>query len=301
MGIELGFKSFCKAFRYLTIKELIEFYSVFGGIKSTQIKPDNGLLENIEILYLQNFHTIKKHFLYTQDVKLQSKINTMLIKLARGDRKRFSIYKDGDISQIYGKRAYKMLFDKEIIKQELSREKPLRKVGQKYLKKEYKNYAIEDKIHFCQESTRFWFNFIAPNIHLIEAKKYDEVLEYINIHIEKHTSLTFELLSLELIKRSLLDKSIISSGSYWSKKHEFDVLVYTRDEQVIAGETKWKNKKICKNVLNLLQRKCKNANLGVTKYALFSKSGFSKELLALQNESLMLFGLDDFKRLYDDR
>lgn len=277
---------------------MIEFYSLFGGLENESIKPDSGLLENIKKFYLENYFELKHHFIYTNEIKLQSKIETMLIKLARGDRKRYSIYKGGEISQVSGKRAYKMLFEKGVIRQELSREMPLRKRGQKRVRKELKNYVIEDKIHFCQEATRFWFNFIAPNASLIEAKKYDEVLETIEQQIEKHTSLTFELLSLALIKETLPYGLVVSSGSYWSKRCELDMLVYTRDEQVIAGETKWKNKKICKNVLNLLKRKCENANLGVTKYALFSRSGFSKELLALKDESLLLFGLDDFKRLY---
>lgn len=297
----MSFKSFHDVYPYLAIEELIEFYSVFGGVENENIRPDDGLLENIEKFYLKNFEDIQRHFVFTQEKKLQEKIENMLTKLARGDRKRFSIYKDGDISQTSGKRAYKILFDKGVIRQELSREMPVRRIGQKRVKKELKNYVIEDKIHFCQEATRFWFNFIAPNVSLIEAKKHDELLELIGKQIEKHTSLTFELLSEALIKAHFPEGLVVSSGSYWSKKHEFDLLLYTRDEQVVAGESKWKNKKICKNVLNLLKRKCKNANLGVTKYALFSKSGFSKELLALKDESLMLFGLDDFKRLYNDR
>lgn len=279
---------------------MIEFYAIFDGMTSEVLKPDDGLLENIKRVYLLNFDSMKQNFIYTDDELLQSEIQSILTKLACGDRKRYSIYKTKNISQTTGKKVYKMLFDLGIIEQEISREVPLRFAGQQ-LKKEFRDYKRDNKIHFTQEATRFWFTFVVPNEKLIEEGKIEKVLENIDEHLEKYVSLTFELLSGELLEKILPLHSIVSSGSYWSKNQEIDLLVYTKDERVIVGEVKWKNRKICKNVLNSLYRKAERANLGVTHFALFSKSGFSKEVEAIKDTNVMLFGLEDFKRLYYDR
>ncbi len=221
-----------------------------------------------------------------------------LKRLSRGDRKRFSIYKD--ISQPKGRQIYKILFEKGVIKEEKSREKPIKKHGKYKLKKSLRGYKIENKIHFKNEATRFWFNFIAPNEEYIANKDYEKVLKEIKLHVEKHISLSFEILCQKLIQKHLKENSILSCGSYWSRKSEIDLLVYTKNSHCIVGEAKYKNTKICKSVLTSLQKKALHANLNPTHFALFSKSGFSNELLNLQNEHILLFDLDDFKRLLDD-
>ncbi|EAI0017319.1 ATP-binding protein, partial [Campylobacter upsaliensis] len=63
------------------------------------------------------------------------------------------------------------------------------------------------------------------------------------------------------------------------------------------GEVKFKNKKICKNVLNDLYKKAQELNLKPNYYIIFSKNGFSKELESLQNKHLLLFDLSHFKAL----
>lgn len=279
----------------MQIQELIEYYSVFEGVKDFDIKPDLGLIENIKNIYLLNYEKLKDNYIYTQDKALQSDIQNALTRLSRGDRKRFSIYKD--ISQPQGRMVYKILFEKGIIKEELSREKPSWLDGRKIIKKSLRRYKVENKINFVCEATRFWFNFIAPNEKSIKNGDFKEALRQIDLHLEKHLSLSFEFLSEELIEHILPENSIISRGSYWTKNSEIDLLVQTNDGLVIVGESKYKSRKICKNILNSLKKKVEFANLKPTHFALFSKSGFSKEVLNLKDENLMLFTLKDFERL----
>lgn len=279
----------------MQIQELIEYYSVFEGVKDFDIKPDLGLIENIKNIFLLNYEKLKDNYIYTQDKALQSDIQNALTRLSRGDRKRFSIYKD--ISQPQGRMVYKILFEKGIIKEELSREKPSWLDGRKIIKKSLRRYKVENKINFVCEATRFWFNFIAPNEKSIKNGDFKETLKQIDLHLEKHLSLSFEFLSEELIEHILPENSIISRGSYWTKNSEIDLLVQTNDGLVIVGESKYKSRKICKNILNSLKKKVEFANLKPTHFALFSKSGFSKEVLNLKDENLMLFTLKDFERL----
>ncbi len=280
------------------MQELIEFFSVFGGLKECKLSPDDGLMNNIINVYLKNYKNIKKHFTYTNDEKLQNLINTALIRLAQGDRKRLSIYKD--LTQTQGRMVYKFLFEHGIIKEEQSREAPY-KHGKNPVKKEFRRYRIDSKIRFTNESTRFWFNFIALHVASIEKGDFKEVLEYINLHVEKHISLCFEMLCVELAKCYFFKDKIISSGSFWYKKSEIDLLIFTQSKKVIVGECKWKNSKMCKNVLNSLKNKVSKTNINPTHFAFFSKSGFSKEMLNLDDDTTLLFYLEDFKRLIDDR
>ncbi len=133
-------------------------------------------------------------------------------------------------------------------------------------------------------------------MELIKDKKYDSVLEHIDLN--KHVSLSFEFLSQELLRKILSDEDIVQSGSFWTIDSEIDLFFKTIDGKIILGECKYKNTKICKSVLNSLQKKAKRLGLDVWRFALFSKSGFSNELTSIDNEGIMLFSLQDFKKLY---
>ncbi len=57
------------------------------------------------------------------------------------------------------------------------------------------------------------------------------------------------------------------------------------------GECKYKDRTVCKNELTKLKQKVAESNIKVDVYALFSKFGFSKELLQMSDEKLLLFDL----------
>lgn len=60
------------------------------------------------------------------------------------------------------------------------------------------------------------------------------------------------------------------------------------DIDIFVGECKWKNQKVGKNVLLLLQKRaeliCNNRNV---EYAIFSKSGFTDELKNIPSAKLI--------------
>ncbi len=189
-----------------------------------------------------------------------------------------------------GRSLYRFLFEKGVIKKEKSREKPIKGFKSQRIKKSLRRYAVQDKIHFCNNFTRFWFTYVAQKEYL----HVDKILQT----IEQYISLTFEELCNELIVHKYGDKNTLSSGSYWDKDIEIDLLIETKDGTIFAGEAKWKNHKICTNILKSLQKKCRRAELRATCFVLCSKSGFSKELQSLKNSEIMLFELKDFKELY---
>ncbi|MFV0481935.1 MAG: DUF234 domain-containing protein, partial [Campylobacteraceae bacterium] len=187
-------------------------------------------------------------------------------------------------------------FKKKTIFKEKSREKPLKTHPKQKLKKAYRSYNIEDKIRFSKGFDRFWFTFVEPNIKLLEMGEFDKVLSFVEAGFEKFVSLEFEYLSEELIFNIYGDGE--KFGGFWTKSIEIDLLFQSKNGLKIAGEAKWKNHKVCKNILTHLKKKCEKEKLDVDMFALFSKSGFSKELLGLRDKNLQLFELEDFKTLY---
>ena len=92
-------------------------------------------------------------------------------------------------------------------------------------------------------------------------------------------------------------EAIISSGSYWNIYSEFDILAVSKSKKLILGECKYKDRTVCKNEFTKLKQKAIESGMKVDVYALFSKSGFSKELLGMRDEKLLLFDLGDLRRL----
>jgi len=288
---------FHKKFPFLNIEETIEFYSVFEGYPFLNfINFDDDLITCIEKNIIQRIDELKVYFVYDEDILFQKDLESILIRLAIGDRKSYTVYKKENISQVRGRAIYKSLFQKNIIKKERSRESPLREYKGQLIKKSLRNYTVQDKIHFSSNFTRFWFKFIAPSIK--NSLHTDDIIQNIINNIESFISLSFEELSNELLLNKYKEEDIISYGSYWDKNIEIDLLVEKKDGTVTAGEAKWKNHRICKNILNKLQDKCLKGNLEANYFALFSKSGFSKELKANKDKKVLLFELKDFEELY---
>ncbi|MDA7848272.1 DUF234 domain-containing protein [Sulfurospirillum sp.] len=289
----MSLKKFHEQFPYFDIQESIEFYSIFNGYPFLEfIKLDDDLATCIQTNIIDKIDELKPYFIYDVDENFQNDLKSILIQLAIGDRKSYTVYKKVNISQIRGRALYKSLYKKNIIKKEKSREKPLREFKGQLIKKSIRRYEIQDKIHFCDNFTRFWFTFIAPFL--------DKPLHVRNIipNIEQYISLSFEELSNELLIHKYKKENILNYGSYWDKSIEIDLLIETKNGTIIAGESKWKNHKVCKNILKTLQSKCERVNLGATKFVLCSKSGFSKELISKKSDDILLFELKDFEELY---
>ncbi|MBE0491868.1 MAG: hypothetical protein IBX44_06415 [Sulfurospirillum sp.] len=278
-------------FPYLDIQEAIEFYAIFDGyplLHTLQFNTD--IFECIQRYIIEKHEALQKYFLFDTDADFQADLTAILSRIAKGDRKIYSTFQKEKISQIRSKHLFQVLFSLGIIQKEKTREKPLRRLKSHPIKKALRHYVIQDKLYFQNNFTRFWFTYC-----------YQKVPELLHVQnsLDKFTSFCFEYLSNALIIHQVGVENIEDYGSYWDKNNEIDLLTHTKDGIVIAGESKWKNTKICKNILNALEQKCFRAGLHVNKFALFSKSGFSKELMEQKREDVWLFDITAFKELYD--
>ena len=275
--------------KHLGIAEVIKFHLVFDDFLLKGSYYD--VFEAIRAEILDDYKNLMARFYFDEDS--DEAIKMALIKLARSDRKKFSVNKI--LPQNMTNRVYAKLFSKDFLVLEKSQEKPRVKNKRQILKKSERTYKIEDKIHFNSHFSRFWFRFIEPNLSLLKEGRSEEILELIKREFDEYASLGFELLSGELMAKKLGFDGILLS-SFWSKNIELDML-FSINGKIIVGEAKYKERKICKNVLNLVLHKCERLGIKPDIVALFSKSGFSNELLGLKDERLRLYEIKDYEEL----
>ncbi len=288
-------KSFFTHLPYLTMEELIGYFAVFDGFDDLALlKEQETLLKNVEHNILHRYATLSKIFDFTADPDQNEAINRLLYRLAIGTRKHYSIYKD--LSKERGSEAYRYLFAHHLIETELSRETPILRHPKQLLKKEHRGYKIENKVRFSYAFYRFWFTFIYPDKEDLAKGVYNPTLKRIEEGLDRYISVFFEEIS-NLLLEQIYAGEILDSGSYWDREVEIDLWIRLIEGGGIVGECKWKNHKVSKNILNKLKKVSQKVGFDVRYYALFSKSGFSKELENLKENELLLYDLDDFKRL----
>ncbi|EAI4441514.1 MULTISPECIES: DUF234 domain-containing protein [Campylobacter] len=281
----IKFGDFSKRCETLELESIFDFYSIFDEF---EFDLKLSLYENILNVF------ILKAFDILASLNLDENALKALSVLSKNDRKRYSINKSIPHFQALG--LINKLLEKNILILEKSQEKPIIKNKRQKVKKELRSYNIQDKVVFKNQGLRFFFYFIYPKLNLIAMKKYNELIELIQENLEKYQSFTFELLCKEFLAKKLKVDQVYS---FWNYYHEID-LYYHENNFCVLGEVKFKERKICKNVLNILKSKAKQLQIQPNLYVLFSKSGFSKELILNKERNLLLYTLEDFQFLIKD-
>jgi hypothetical protein len=223
----------------------------------------------------------------------------MLIAVARGDGRRYAAMRKARIGERRGERIEEELLQLGILVRETSRESPLRRYPKQKIKKELRHYRIQDKLRFAEPFYRFWFGFVEPfseDLKRGESARYDE---YFRAHYERLYSLVFEQLSDAFLYDYFAERgdAIVSGGSFWNKDSEFDILSLTQSGKVILGECKYRGRPVCKSELGKLKNKAQRSNIRADIFVLFSGSGFSNELLEMQDDTVLLFDHEAMERL----
>jgi hypothetical protein len=273
----------------------MELFAVFGGIeKAVELDLFDDLLSIIRFNFVDKYEEFSS--LVSPSYLLENPYRSILIAIARGDGRLSNIFRNSYIGENLGVSLIDELMELGVVEIEKSREKPLKQYPNQKLEKSLRSYKIESKVRFQLPFYRFWFGFVAPYRADLEAKRSQRFFENFERHFSRLNSLIFEQLSNDLLNQHYNNR-LLSMGSYWDKNSEFDILAKTASGEVIVGECKYKNRRICKSELSKLKQKAKISNLKADTFALFSKSGFSNELKNSENKDLLLFELKDFYRL----
>jgi len=295
VNIKTKFKKFFHHYGYLELEQAMELFSVFGGIED---RVELDLLDGLETLIRFNFIDRYQEFreLITPSYLLEEPYRYLLIAISRGDGRLSNVFRKSKVGESLGLRLVEELLELGIIELEESREAPLKTHPNQKLEKSLRSYKIESKIRFKEPFYRFWFGFVEPYSKDLESNKSQRFFENFEKHFSRLNSLVFEQLSNELLNIYYQNR-LIKNGSYWDKNSEFDILAKTKNGETIVAECKYKNRRVCKSEFSKLKQKAVTSNLEADTFALFSKNGFSNELMSLDDKNLLLFELSDFRKL----
>ena len=246
--------------------------------------------------FVDNFATFQS--LVSPSYLLETPYREVLSAVATGEGKFYSVLRKARLGEGTGEKVVKELVAEGVLYIEPTREQPLRIHPKHKIKKKFRSYRIQDKLRFAIPFMRFWFGFVTRYREELMRGEGCAFLENFENHYERLRSLIYEQLCNDMLMYYYSRTTpLMSNGSYWDRHSEFDLLAVTSDKKVILGECKYKERKVCKNELTKLKAKAEKSGIAVDIYVLFSKNGFSNELLQMRDASLLLFDLNDLKIL----
>ncbi len=292
---QLPFSSFVELFPDKSVEERLLIYALTGGVPryAEIIEPHSSLRENI----MQNVLR-KGSYLYEEPVFLLSKelreIGTyfsILKVISEGNHKLGDIAARLSAKQTSLSYYLRSLIDLDI----LEREVPVTEKNPEKSKKGL--YIIKD--NFIQ----FWFRFVYPYRSQLEMENTSPAIDKIDVNfIDNHVSFVYEHLCRELISniaaKGLIDEEIARVGKWWNASSEIDIVgINNQQEPVLFGECKFTEKLVGSDELKNLEKKAAELSDKRKTFVLFSRTGFSQELLEYSRtrDNILLFKL--FERL----
>jgi Predicted ATPase (AAA+ superfamily) len=289
------FRELKKMFPEKDFDEILSIYSMVGGtalylnkfknkpylqvVRDEILKKGEPLYEEVEFLLREELKEPRNYFVILEAISLGKHRLSEIINETGFDK--------GTVS-----RYISILNDIQITKKEIP-------ITEKIPEKSRKGiYVIEDNF------VNAWFRFVFRNRSLLEENRTKEVLSKIEASMGELLSKNYEKIAGELLFETIATGRIKlrfdTFGRWWDKDAEMDlVAINSATNEILFGEVKWSNKKIGVNIYNELKEKAGTVTWGKKGrkeyFALFSKSGFTPDMLALaKKENILLFQKNNF-------
>lgn len=288
---QIRFEHYHDFFKGKDRKELIEYYSITGGVpKYIELFDDS---EDIFTAIDKNILS-KQSFLYEEPIfLLQNEVSEIgtyfsIIKaIAAGNHKLSKIASALEVKQTNLSKYLKTLIDLDI----LERQVPITEENPEKSKRGL--YRIKDNF------IEFWFKFIYPYKNFIETNNVDIVLDKIKKNIvDNHISFVYENICIDemwnLNSMSTWDFHFDRVGRWWNNNTEIDIIAYDSNGlDIIYGECNFTEKQVDVDIYYQLVEKSKAVNWksdGREHFILFSINGFTKQMkeLAKNNKNIIL-------------
>lgn len=275
----ISFEYYKEFFDNKSKRELIEFYSITGGIPKYILEFDRNKspLWNIEnnIFNKDNFLYSEPKFLLQEEINDLSRYFSILNSIALGNTKLSSICSHLGLNSSNMTPYITKLIDLDILEKEVPVTENIEN-GKKGLYKIKDNYL------------KFWFSYVYPYQSYLEIENLSYPLEKIKNEFNLWVSKIYEDLAREtILNNSEIPFPIKKLGRWWNNNEEIDI-VGLGDNEIIFGECKWSNKKVGLSVLLSLKEKSKSVKWNNSSrkeyFILFSKEGFSDDLISLSKK-----------------
>jgi hypothetical protein len=295
----MKFDDVIRFFPNYSMIDKITAYGILGGIPHYLKQFDDTLSieENIKENILMKGSTLysEVEFLMRQELRETSVYNTLISVIALGNTKMNEIYQKSQIDKAKIGVYLNNLINLGIVEREfpVSEKDKIKANVQRGLYKITDNYF------------KFWYKFMFPNLSELEEGDIDGVYEeYIAPCISEHVSFVFEEVCIQYLKAKNRNNDLpfrfVKIGRWWDKNQEIDIMAFNTLNQYLLGECKWSNEKMKIKVLDGLEEKARISDIIEPLFYLFSKGGFTKELieLATKRDDLILISLDDIEKQF---
>lgn len=280
------------------MEQLIEYFACFGGVeKRLEFDFFESLEESVGRIYVEEFDEMA---VAVPEYLRRTPYRKPLVAIARGDGRIYAALHRAGVGESLGEEILAEMESDGILRMEASREAPLRTHPRERIKKKLRHYRIQPKARFAQPYLRFWFAFVEPYAAELERGEGEAFLSNWRQHRDRAFSLVFEQLANELLELHFAQSDpLLSKGSYWDRRSEFDLLCRTSGGETILGECKYTGKPVSRREIRKLREKAAASGIRADRFALFARSGFTRELRESGEPDLLLFGLEDFGRLVE--
>jgi hypothetical protein len=284
----IEFEYYNEFFENKNQRELIEYYSVTGGIPKyiQEFNKEESILWNIEnnIFNNNNFLYSEPKFLLQEEIYDLSRYFSILQAISNGDTKMSAIASRLSLNSSSLTPYISKLIELDILKREIP-------VTENINNSKKTLYYIKDNY------LAFWFNYVYPYQSYLEIDNLRFPMEKLKSNFNLWISKAYERLCLDsILKDEKIPFPLMKTGRWWDKNDEIDV-VGLGEDKIIFGECKWSEKHVGLNVLYQLKEKSKKVKWknGIREefFILYSKSGFSDDLIKLAKEDSKII-LNDF-------
>jgi len=293
----LGFYDAWNFFPKLDFSRFLNIYAICGGIPLylKQFIPLKSLTENLaENVFNKNSVLYNEGEIILSEELSELRIYFAILKaLSLGKTKFGEIINYTGIAKTSMHKYLYVLEELQIIHKEVP-------VTEKTPEKSRKGvYKIIDPFF------GFWFKFVLPFKSELEMGDLGKVLKYFHENFQSTITMVYQDLCREILRIKLNKVFKFNRiGRWWDvigkQQYEIDlVAIDEENNQILFGEAKWSNKKVGINILEGLKEKSRFLTWNNTgrkeKFILFSKSGFTDELIrhAGTQEDLILVEKDE--------
>ena len=277
---QIPFRYYHEFFPDKSPRELVEYYSVTGGVPKyiELFSESNDIYHAIQknILNRSGYLYDEPHFLLQQEVSEIGNYFSVIRAIAAGNSKLSAISTVLEVKSTSLTKYLKTLIDLDI----LEREVPVTEENPEKSKKGL--YKIKDNY------LRFWFAFIYPNMSFIESGNSAIVLDKIRKSmVSGHTAFVYEDVCREQMWKLNANGSwpfhFSKLGRWWDSRNEIDIAAIDPDgSNLILGECKFWQEPVGSNILYALEQKAAavewRKDRRHTWLILFSAAGFTDEL-----------------------
>lgn len=290
--------SFMNGWKFFPSKNFDEFLQIFtatGGMPAylLQFDGDLSLYDNIKnkILARTEFLHNEVEFILKEELREPKNYLSILRAISFGKCKFGEIVNETGLEKNVINKYLSTLEQLQLTEREVP-------VTEKVPTKSRKGlYKITDNF------VRFWFQYVFPYKSELEIERYGEVFRKLDENFNFLQSLVYENVCKELIWQ-FQDRlfSFERVGRWWEKDCEIDIVaINSESKSILFGECKCSNKPVGINIYEDLKNKAKMVDWrkGARSeyYALFSVSGFTKDMIALaEKENVLLVEKDKIAR-----